>query len=122
CRTPRCALDFRGQHGRSMRRGMDEAGDGGRDSSGAAIRPPGAWALTVVIRLALDRLQPVPLLPGAAGPATTRWLGGLVFRAGLGLLIWAASAFRRARTQVTSSRRKTRIVADCRYRHSRNPL
>src|SRR5512132_1931146 len=44
---------------------MDEAGGNLRDSSGAAVRPPIAWALTVVIGLALDWLYPLPFLPAA---------------------------------------------------------
>jgi protein-S-isoprenylcysteine O-methyltransferase Ste14 len=98
---------------------MDEAGGNFRDSSGAAVRPPIAWALTVVIGLALDGLYPLPFLP-AAVPAA--WVGGLVFLAGLALLIWAATSFRRAGTQIQTTEPTTKIVAEGPYRYSRNPI
>jgi protein-S-isoprenylcysteine O-methyltransferase Ste14 len=94
---------------------MDEGGGNFRDSSGAAVRPPIAWALTVVTGLALDWLYPLPFLPAA-------WAGGLVFLAGLALLIWAATTFRRAGTQIPTTEPTTRIVTDGPYRHSRNPI
>jgi protein-S-isoprenylcysteine O-methyltransferase Ste14 len=98
---------------------MDEAGGNFRDSSGPAVRPPIAWALTVVIGLALDWLYPLPFLP-AAVPAA--WVGGLVFLAGLALLIWAATTLRRAGTQIQTTEPTTRIVTEGPYRYSRNPI
>jgi hypothetical protein len=44
---------------------MKEASGGFRDSSGAAVRPPIAWALTAAAGLALDWLYPLPFLPAA---------------------------------------------------------
>ncbi|URK89309.1 hypothetical protein LP421_31080 (plasmid) [Rhizobium sp. RCAM05350] len=72
---------------------MNQATSSLRDSSDAAVRPPIAWALAVLAGLAFDWLYPLPFLPTAV-PAG--WLGGIVFLAGLGLLIWAAKTFRRA--------------------------
>ena len=50
---------------------MNDAAGNLRDSSGAAVRPPIAWAIA---GLALG------------------WLGGIVFLAGLALLIWTAAS------------------------------
>jgi protein-S-isoprenylcysteine O-methyltransferase Ste14 len=98
---------------------MKEASGGFRDSSGTAVRPPIAWALTAVAGLALDWLHPLPFL-SAAVPAGC--LGGVVFLAGLALLIWAATTFRRAGTEVRTSQPTTRIVTEGPYRHTRNPI
>ncbi|MBY5754329.1 isoprenylcysteine carboxylmethyltransferase family protein [Rhizobium leguminosarum bv. viciae] len=99
--------------------GINEANGNLRDSSGAAVRPPIAWALTVVAGLALDWLYALPFLP-AAMPAGG--LGSIVFLAGLALLIWAAATFRRAGTQVQLSRPTTTIVDEGPYRFTRNPI
>jgi protein-S-isoprenylcysteine O-methyltransferase Ste14 len=98
---------------------MNEASGGFRDSSGAAVRPPIAWALAVIVGLVLDWLHPLPFLP-AAVPAG--WVGGIVFLAGLVLLIWAASTFRRAGTEVRTSQPTARIVTKGPYRYTRNPI
>ena len=98
---------------------MNEASSGFRDSSGAAVRPPIAWALTAIAGLALDWLYPLPFLP-AAVPAG--WLGAIVFLAGFALLIWAATTFRNAGTNVPTSQPTTAIVAAGPYRYTRNPI
>ena len=90
-----------------------------RDSSGAAVRPPIAWALAVIAGLALDWLYPLPFLPTAV-PAG--WLGGIVFLAGLALLIWAAATFRQAGTQIQTTQTTTAIVDWGPYRLTRNPI
>jgi protein-S-isoprenylcysteine O-methyltransferase Ste14 len=97
---------------------MNEAGGNFRDSSGAAVRPPIAWALTVLVGLVLDWLYPLPFLP--AVPAGM--IGAVVFLAGLALLIWAATTFRRAGTRIQTTQPTSSIVADGPYRHSRNPI
>ncbi len=53
---------------------MSEATGNLRDSSGAAVRPPIAWALAAIAGLALDWLYPLPFLPAAV---PTGWLGGI---------------------------------------------
>ncbi|QEL22703.1 isoprenylcysteine carboxylmethyltransferase family protein [Bosea sp. F3-2] len=98
---------------------MSEARRSLRDNSGAAIRPPIAWALAAIAGLALDWLYPLPFLP-ADLPAG--WLGGIVFLAGLALLIWAATTFRRAGTQIPTTQPTTTIVAEGPYRFTRNPI
>lgn len=98
---------------------MNEASSDFQDNSSAAVRPPIAWALAVIVGLGLDRLHPLPFLPAAV---PTGWVGGIVFLAGLALLIWAASTFRRAGTEVQTSQPTTRIVTRGPYRYSRNPI
>jgi len=98
---------------------MNEARGGFRDSSGAAVRPPIVWALTAIAGLVLDRLYPLPFLP-AAVPAG--WLGGVVFLASLALLIWAATTFRRAGTQIQTTQPTTTIVEEGPYGYTRNPI
>lgn len=96
----------------------EETGDL-RDSSGAAVRPPIAWALAVIAGLVLDWLYPLPFLPAAM---SARWLGGIVFLAGLALLIWAATTFRRTGTQIPTTQPTTTIVDEGPYRFTRNPI
>ncbi|WP_092586391.1 methyltransferase family protein [Rhizobium mongolense] len=98
---------------------MNEVSGNWRDSSGAAVRPPIAWALAVIAGLALDWLYRLPFLPEAM-PAGM--LGGIVFLAGLALLIWAAGAFRRAGTQIPTTQPTTTIVDEGPYRFTRNPI
>ncbi|MDK1375171.1 MULTISPECIES: isoprenylcysteine carboxylmethyltransferase family protein [unclassified Sinorhizobium] len=98
---------------------MNDASDNFRDSSGAAVRPPIVWALAVVAGRVIDALYPLPFLP-AAVPAG--WLGAIVFLAGLALLIWAATTFRRAGTNIPTTQPTTTIVEEGPYRFSRNPI
>ncbi|MCV9962459.1 isoprenylcysteine carboxylmethyltransferase family protein [Pararhizobium sp. BT-229] len=98
---------------------MNQAADNLRDSSGAAVRPPIAWALAAIAGLAFDWLYPRPFLPAAV---PVGWLGGIVFLAGLGLLIWAATTFRRAGTQIQTTQPTSAIVEEGPYRFTRNPI
>src|SRR5688500_17183302 len=98
---------------------MKEASGGFRDSSGAAVRPPIAWGLTAVAGLALDWLYPLPFLPAAV---SARRLGRAMFLVVRALLIWPATTFRRAGTEVRTSQPTTRIVTEGPYRHTRNPI
>jgi len=67
------------------------------DTAQVIIRPPIAWALTVIAGLALNWLMPLPFLP-AAVPA--RWVGGVVFVLALVLLAWAISTITRSGSNV----------------------
>ncbi|MBP2237236.1 protein-S-isoprenylcysteine O-methyltransferase Ste14 [Sinorhizobium kostiense] len=98
---------------------MNEAGENFRDSPGAIVRPPIAWALAVVAGLVLDWLYPLPFLPPAM---LAVWLGVILFLAGLALLIWAATTFRRAGTNIQTTQPTTTIVDAGPYRYSRNPI
>lgn len=98
---------------------MNEAGENFRDSSGAIARPPIAWALAVVAGLVLEWLYPLPFLPPAMPAA---WLGVILFLAGLALLIWAATTFRRAGTHIQTTQPTTTVVDAGPYHYSRNPI
>ncbi|OAP43460.1 protein-S-isoprenylcysteine methyltransferase [Sinorhizobium glycinis] len=98
---------------------MHEANGSFRDSSGAVVRPPIAWAIAAAAGLVLDVLYPLPFLPPAVPAA---WLGASLFLAGLALLIWAAATFRRAGTHIQTVEPTTAIVEEGPYRYSRNPI
>ncbi|AWI58576.1 methyltransferase family protein [Sinorhizobium fredii] len=98
---------------------MNEANDSSRDNSGAVVRPPIAWVLAGAVGFLLDGVFPLPFLPSAM-PAT--WLGAILFLAGLALLIWAATTFRRAGTHIQTVQPTTTIVEEGPYRYSRNPI
>lgn len=98
---------------------MNDASGSFRDNSGAVVRPPIAWAFAAVAGLVLDALYPLPFL-SAAMPAG--WIGAIVFLAGLGLLVWAATTFRRAGTHIQTVEPTTTIVDEGPYRYSRNPI
>ena len=98
---------------------MNEASGDFPDSSGVLVRPPIAWALAVVAGLALEWLYPFGFLPAAM---PVGWLGSLVFIAGLALLVWAASTFREAGTNVQTSQPTTTVVTKGPYQYSRNPI
>lgn len=98
---------------------MEQANGNLRDNSGAVIRPPIAWGLAVIAGVLLDRFHPLPFLP-AGVPAG--WFGGIVFLAGLALLLWAATTFRRAGTQIQTTEPTTTIVDAGPYRYTRNPI
>ncbi|MGO4741088.1 isoprenylcysteine carboxylmethyltransferase family protein [Bosea sp. 2KB_26] len=98
---------------------MSDANGKLRDTSGAAIRPPIAWALAALVGLALDWLYPLPFMPADIRAGA---LGGILFLAGLALLIWAATTFRRAGTQIQTTQPTTRIVDAGPYRFTRNPI
>ncbi|WP_043232867.1 isoprenylcysteine carboxylmethyltransferase family protein [Bosea sp. LC85] len=98
---------------------MSDANGNERDTSGAVIRPPIAWALAVLVGLALDWLYPLRFL-ALEMPAGA--LGGILFLAGLALLVWAATSFRRAGTQIPTTQPTTAIVDQGPYRFTRNPI
>jgi len=89
------------------------------DTAQVIIRPPIAWALTVIAGLALNWLMPLPFLP-AAVPA--RWVGGVVFVLALVLLAWAISTITRSGSNVPTNRPATTIVQSGPYRFTRNPI
>ncbi|TCL74859.1 isoprenylcysteine carboxylmethyltransferase family protein [Rhizobium sp. BK251] len=98
---------------------MNEATGNLRDSSAAVVRPPFAWVIAVIAGLVLDRLHPLPFVPAGL---PTSWLGGVVFLAGLGLLVWAATTLRRAGTQIQTTQPTATIVDNGPYRFTRNPI
>lgn len=58
----------------------------------------------------------------APGPVWLIWAGAALVVAGLALAVWAALAFRRARTSIVPRQRPSALVATGPYRHSRNPI
>jgi protein-S-isoprenylcysteine O-methyltransferase Ste14 len=89
------------------------------DSANVIIRPPIAWAVSVLAGLALNRLTPLPFVPAVA-PAG--WVGAMVFALALALLAWAIAAITRAGSNVPTNRPTTTIVETGPYRFTRNPI
>src|SRR5215469_12302410 len=66
------------------------------DNANVIVRPPIAWALAVLIGLALNWLIPLPFLPA---PVPAAWLGAIVCALARVLVVWAiATMTRLART------------------------
>jgi protein-S-isoprenylcysteine O-methyltransferase Ste14 len=89
------------------------------DTANVIIRPPIAWALAVVVALALQWLMPLPFLP-AAVPAG--WIGGAVFAIALALAASAIATLTRAGSNVPATMPTTTIVDAGPYRFTRNPI
>src|SRR5438094_2444594 len=83
------------------------------------VRPPIAWALAVLVALALQWLMPLPFMPAAA-PAG--WIGGAVFAIALALAAWAIATMTRAGSNVPTNMPSTTIVEAGPYRFTRNPI
>ncbi|MEI2298481.1 methyltransferase family protein [Ensifer sp. MJa1] len=90
-----------------------------QDRSGAIVRPPIAWLAAVGGGLLLDGAYPLPFLGGATAG---RLVGVCIFLAGLALLLWAATTFRRAGTEIQTTQPTTAIVETGPYRFTRNPI
>ena len=93
--------------------------DGTVDTAQVIIRPPLAWALAVIVGLALDWLLPLPFLP-AGLPAA--FLGAMVFVLALALFAWAIITITRAGSKVPTNQPTTTIVESGPYRITRNPI
>src|SRR5215468_2534853 len=89
------------------------------DTANVIIRPPIAWAVAVLARLALNWLMPLPFIPTAA-PAGE--LGAMVFALALALVAWAVVTTTRAGSNVPTSLPTTTIVDTGPYRFTRNPI
>jgi protein-S-isoprenylcysteine O-methyltransferase Ste14 len=89
------------------------------DTANVIVRPPIAWALAVLVGLALDWLMPLSFVP-AAVPA--RWMGALIFALALALVAWAIATMTRAGSNVPTSLPTTTIVDAGPYRFTRNPI
>jgi protein-S-isoprenylcysteine O-methyltransferase Ste14 len=89
------------------------------DTSQVAVRPPIAWALAVLVGLALNWLMPLPFMPPAV-PAG--WLGGALFAIALALFAWAIVTITRAGSNVPTNTPTTTIVEAGPYRFTRNPI
>jgi len=89
------------------------------DTAQVVVRPPIAWALAVLIGLALDWLMPLPFTPPAI---SVRWLGGTLFAIALALFAWAIATVTRAGSNVPTNLPTTTIVDTGPYRFTRNPI
>jgi protein-S-isoprenylcysteine O-methyltransferase Ste14 len=89
------------------------------DTAHVIIRPPIAWALAVLTGLALNRLMPLPFMPGTL---VAGWLGAMVFVVALALAAWAIVTMTRAGSNVPTNRPTTTIVETGPYRFTRNPI
>jgi protein-S-isoprenylcysteine O-methyltransferase Ste14 len=89
------------------------------DTAQVVVRPPIAWALGVLVGLALNWLMPLPFMPPAV---SARWLGGTLFAIALALLVWAIATLTRAGSHVPTSMPTTTIVDTGPYRFTRNPI
>jgi len=77
------------------------------DRSNVVIHPPIAWALAIVVGLAVDWLYPLRFVPA---PVPHAWIGGGVFAISLALAIWAIVTIRGAGTRVETHKPTTAIV------------
>src|SRR5262249_1265545 len=89
------------------------------DTAQVIIRPPLAWALAVIVGLALNWLVPLPFLPVHMSAS---WLGVLVLVLSVALAAWAIVTIARAGSNVPTNLPTTTIVASGPYRFTRNPI
>ena len=89
------------------------------DTAQVVVRPPIAWALAVLVGLALQWIMPLPFMPAAVSAG---WAGGAVFAAALALFASAIIAMTRAGSNVPTNRPTTAIVDAGPYRFTRNPI
>jgi protein-S-isoprenylcysteine O-methyltransferase Ste14 len=88
---------------------------------GVHFPPPFVFVAAFLIGMALDR-SGVELRFGAGGRPALPVAGWLLIALGLGVMLWAMSTFRRARTSVLPFRPATAMVTGGPYRFSRNPM
>jgi protein-S-isoprenylcysteine O-methyltransferase Ste14 len=89
------------------------------DTAQVIVHPPLAWALAIIVGLALNWLVPLPFL-SADLPAG--WLGAIVFVLALALGVWAVVTMIRAGSNVPTNRPSIAIVKNGPYRFTRNPI
>ena len=77
------------------------------DTANVIIRPPIAWAVAVLVGLALNWLLPLPFIP-AAVPAGG--LGAMVFVFALALFAWAVVTITNAGSNVPTNQPTTTVV------------
>ena len=97
---------------------MTDSNDGRPDNPGVVTHPPFLYAGALAAGAALDWLIPLPVLAAGTGLVP----GVALIVAALALAFWCFGLFRRAGTNVPTSRPATAIVTDGPYRFSRNPI
>lgn len=89
------------------------------DNSHAVVRPPIAWALAILVGLALNSLYPLPFLPESTPHAL---IGAALFAAAFAFAVWAIATIRGAGSRVETTMPTTTIVSSGPYRFTRNPI
>ncbi len=89
-----------------------------RDTSGPIVRPPIAYACSLLSGLALDRIWPLAL----PSSGVQEGAGALLVAASITLFARSVGEFRRFETPVPSTRPSTVVVRTGPYRFSRNPI
>ncbi len=89
-----------------------------RDTSGPIVRPPIAYAGSLLSGLVLDRIWPLAL----PSSAVQEGAGALLVVASIALFARSVGEFRKFKTPVPSTRPSTVVVRTGPYRFSRNPI
>jgi protein-S-isoprenylcysteine O-methyltransferase Ste14 len=89
------------------------------DAPNVIVHPPIALAIALVVAYALNWLAPLPFLPASFPHIEVALILAL---AALLIVRWAATTFRKARTNILTSQAATTIVASGPFAHSRNPI
>ncbi len=92
-----------------------------RSNPGVYLPPPFLFAAGFLVGLALERWV-VSLRLGAGARPLLLATGAVLMALGLGVDIWAAVTFRRARTTLLTFKPASRIVTSGPFRFSRNPM
>lgn len=97
---------------------MTGSSDGRPDNPGVVTHPPFLYGGALAVGAALDQAIPLPVLAPGAGLLP----GVVLIVLALAIAIWCFGLFRRAGTNVPTSKPATAIVTDGPYRFSRNPI
>ena len=90
-----------------------------KDAPNVVIQPPIALIIAVVAALALNWFYPLPFL-GRTIPGIE--VGLVLLLVALLIVRWAATTFRKARTNILTSQSANTIVSDGPFAYSRNPI
>lgn len=90
-----------------------------KDAPDVLVHPPIALVLVLILAFVLDRLLPLPFVPPSVPHSA---LGSALILVGLALAAWSVATFRKAKTEVLTSRPALTIVSSGPYRFSRNPI
>ncbi len=120
-------MRFRDREVQSERSTPDAAVEHGRrraaeprrkDTSGPIVRPPIAYACSLLSSLVLDRIWPLALSSSGVQESA----GALLVAGSVALFARSAREFRKFGTPLPSSRPSTTVVRTGPYRFSRNPI
>jgi len=93
--------------------------ENGADQKGAAVKfpPPLIFVIFMLVGVALNKIIPLPLFF-----SKLNYIGILFIIAGLYVVVSAAQAFKKVRTNIEPWKPTTEIVADGLFAYSRNPI